>query len=236
MTVDIIFDMINKTDQRFMFERRKYMNQKEKSLIAKNKIMSAAAKLFSEKGYDETTMQDIMQISGLSKGAIYHYFNSKQEILDFLLNFERESVANYLKALVENRELTAKEKIEDVITYLSTNEALPELTKEKWVEKVPFALQDMLKNTLNVLAGYVTEILEQGNRNNEFNCKFPNELAGVLVLLIDIWLDPTIVNSDYTEMCRKVDFIIVLLEKFDTPLFSNDKCIEIKEGLRRYYV
>ncbi|MDD3797416.1 MAG: helix-turn-helix domain containing protein, partial [Lachnospiraceae bacterium] len=104
------------------------MKQEEKSLIARNKIISAAAKLFSEKGYDETTMQDIMQISGLSKGAIYHYFKSKQEILDYISNYEKEMVSNYLRELVDDKELTAKEKIERAITCLSANETLPELT------------------------------------------------------------------------------------------------------------
>ncbi len=212
------------------------MKQEEKSLIAKNKIIGAATKLFSEKGYDETTMQDIMQLSGLSKGAIYHYFRSKQEIMEFLSNYAKEMVSNYLKELVDNQDLTAKQKIEKVITYLSVNEALPELTKGRWAEKVPFALLDTLRNTLNVLAEYIAVILEQGNKNKEFNCKYPKELAGVLVLLIDVWLDPVIVNSDYQEMCNKVDFIMLLLEKFNTPIFSEEKCSEIKEVIRRYYV
>lgn len=212
------------------------MKQEEKSLIAKNKIIDAAKKLFFEKGYDETTMQEIMQLSGLSKGAIYHYFRSKQEIMEFLINYEKEVVSNYLKKLVDNQELSAKQKIEKVVTYLSANEALPELTKGKWVEKVPFAMLDTLRNTLNVLAGYIAIILEQGNKNKEFCCKYPKELAGVLVLLIDVWLDPVIVNSDYQEMCNKVDFIMLLLEKFNTPIFSEEKCSEIKEVIRRYYV
>ena len=84
------------------------MKQEEKSLITKNKIISSAAKLFSERGYDETTLQDIMKLSGLSKGAIYHYFKSKQEILDYLSNYEKELVSDFLKKLVDNKELTAK--------------------------------------------------------------------------------------------------------------------------------
>lgn len=212
------------------------MKQEKKLLITKKRIINAAAKLFYDNGYDETTMQDIMQLSGLSKGAIYHYFKSKQEILDYLSNCEKELVSKYLKELVDNKELTAKEKIEKAITYLSTNETLPEFTKGNWAEKVPFSLLNTLKNTLNVLAEYIAEILEQGNNNNEFNCAFPKELAGVLALLIDVWLDPTIVNSSYEEICNKVDFIILLLEKFDTPLLSEKKCLEIKQELRQYYV
>ena len=52
------------------------MKQEEKSLLSKGKIIDAAMKLFLEKGYENTTMQDIVEASGMSKGAIYHYFKS----------------------------------------------------------------------------------------------------------------------------------------------------------------
>ena len=66
------------------------MKQEEKSLLSKSKIIDAAMKLFLEKGYENTTMQDIVQASGMSKGAIYHYFKSKQEIVAYLSNYEKE--------------------------------------------------------------------------------------------------------------------------------------------------
>ena len=44
-------------------------------------ILETAARLFAQKGYDETSMQDIMDATHLSKGAIYHHFSSKLDIL-----------------------------------------------------------------------------------------------------------------------------------------------------------
>ena len=44
------------------------------------KILNAAAALFAEKGYAHTTLQDIIDATGLSKGAVYHHFQSKEEI------------------------------------------------------------------------------------------------------------------------------------------------------------
>ena len=66
------------------------MKQEEKSLLSKGKIIDAAMKLFLEKGYENTTMQDIVEASGMSKGAIYHYFKSKQEIVAYLSDYEKE--------------------------------------------------------------------------------------------------------------------------------------------------
>ena len=60
------------------------MKQEEKSLLSRNKILEASGALFAEKGFDATTMQDIILRSGLSKGAIYHHFRSKEEIMQAL--------------------------------------------------------------------------------------------------------------------------------------------------------
>ena len=44
-------------------------------------ILDVSAGLFSEKGYDNTSLQDIINETKLSKGAIYHHFDSKEDIL-----------------------------------------------------------------------------------------------------------------------------------------------------------
>ena len=46
------------------------------------KILDVSLRLFQEKGYEATTIQDIVDALGMSKGAIYHHFNSKEAILD----------------------------------------------------------------------------------------------------------------------------------------------------------
>lgn len=44
------------------------------------KILDAAACLFAQKGYAHTTLQDVIDETGLSKGAVYHHFKSKEEL------------------------------------------------------------------------------------------------------------------------------------------------------------
>ena len=48
------------------------------------KILDVSMRLFSEKGYEATTIQDITHALGMSKGAVYHHFKSKEDILDRL--------------------------------------------------------------------------------------------------------------------------------------------------------
>lgn len=46
------------------------------------RIIEASVKLFLEKGYEQTTIQDILDALNLSKGGLYHHFKSKEEILE----------------------------------------------------------------------------------------------------------------------------------------------------------
>ena len=50
----------------------------------KGKIISAAWKLFYEQGYENTTVEDILELSGTSKGTFYHYFEGKDALLGTL--------------------------------------------------------------------------------------------------------------------------------------------------------
>ena len=68
-----------------------------KPQTTKSKIVDAAWSLFREKGYDETTIEDIISLSGTSKGTFYHYFNGK----DALLGSLSDIFDSYYEELVE---------------------------------------------------------------------------------------------------------------------------------------
>jgi AcrR family transcriptional regulator len=63
----------------------------KKQLVTKDKIVSTAWKLFYEKGYENTTVDEIIKICGVSKGAFYYYFQAKDDLLGALsYMFDRE--------------------------------------------------------------------------------------------------------------------------------------------------
>ncbi|QHF94244.1 TetR family transcriptional regulator [Streptomyces sp. NHF165] len=45
------------------------------------RLMAAATRLFAERGYDRTSVQEIVEAAGVTKGALYHYFGSKDDLL-----------------------------------------------------------------------------------------------------------------------------------------------------------
>jgi AcrR family transcriptional regulator len=96
------------------------MKIKNKELSDRNlkkvtRIGNIAAKLFNTKGYLQTTMDDITTAARFSKGGIYHYFSSKDEILFFVLNRYMNLVLQDLEHDLEEIE-TAREKIQYIIS------------------------------------------------------------------------------------------------------------------------
>ena len=67
------------------------MNKKTKyPEIRKQEYLETALDLFVKKGYFKTTVQEIIDSMGASKGAFYHYFRSKEDILHSLIEEETE--------------------------------------------------------------------------------------------------------------------------------------------------
>lgn len=56
----------------------------------RGKIVNAAWKLFYEQGYEYTTVEEIIDLSGTSKGSFYHYFDGKDALLSTLSNLLRQ--------------------------------------------------------------------------------------------------------------------------------------------------
>jgi TetR/AcrR family transcriptional regulator, cholesterol catabolism regulator len=83
-------------------------------------ILVAAARIFSEKGFDATSMQDIAEAVNLQKASLYHHFSSKQEILISLLDQALDLINSRLEAVL-GQDLTPDEKLRQaMVCYLQT--------------------------------------------------------------------------------------------------------------------
>lgn len=69
----------------------------------REKILRSAAKLFAEKGFSTATIVDLATACGSSRGALYHYFDSKEEILGRILGEHVSTMLDELEAIGEHR-------------------------------------------------------------------------------------------------------------------------------------
>lgn len=71
-------------------------NRQKQAAASKNKLVAAAMELFNEKGYEQTTVQDICTRADLSVGVFYHYFPSKSDVLQTVRLRKNEELLDYI--------------------------------------------------------------------------------------------------------------------------------------------
>ena len=152
--------------------------------VTEERILEAAQRLFLEKGYDRTTIQDIVnELGGLTKGAVYHHFKSKEEILDKVgdqLFFQN----NPFEAVKQRKDLNGLEKLREAVRLNQSDTSRTQLTIQMLpLRKNPHLLVEMIDSNRRVLTPYVLELLEEGNRDGSLHTEYPREIAELLPLL-----------------------------------------------------
>ena len=120
--------------------------------VTVERILDAAQKLFLEKGYDHTTIQDIVdELGDLTKGAVYHHFKSKEEIMDAV--GDRMFFTNNPFEAVRNRsDLNGLEKLREAIRINQTDDSRTDLNIQSMpIYKDPRLLMEMIDSNRRIL-------------------------------------------------------------------------------------
>ncbi|WP_294580375.1 TetR/AcrR family transcriptional regulator [uncultured Thomasclavelia sp.] len=95
----------------------------DKTKSRKNEIIKTAMQLFSEKGYEQTSMRDIAKKMNVSLGLCYRYFDSKQIIFKEAMNQYVTTCCNQFLKVIDDKQLSFKEKIDRLYDFLANEHA-----------------------------------------------------------------------------------------------------------------
>jgi len=151
-------------------------------------ILEAALEVFARQGFHEARMDDIAQASGLSKGALYLYYKSKDAIIGALLH-TLFSVMMRSSQTIEHDDGSARDRIlritrrfADEVDLLS--KALPVMLEFYAVAARDRVVRASMGEMLDSYTALLTHVLQQGIERGEFRAEDPEGLA---VALIAIW-------------------------------------------------
>ena len=190
--------------------------------VTVERILDVSQRLFLEKGYENTTIQDIVdELEGLTKGAVYHHFKSKEEIMDAV--GDRMFFSNNPFEAVRGRtDLNGLQKLQEAVRLNQSNEERVRLTAQSIpIAKSPRLLQEMIVSNRKVLTPYFLELIEEGNRDGSMHTDYPREIAELLPLLTSLWLLPSVYPASREQMKRKFLFLGEMLEKMGVPLMDD---------------
>lgn len=201
--------------------------------VTAEKILDVSQRLFLEKGYDNTTIQEIVdELGGLSKGAIYHHFKSKEEIMDALgdrMFFHN----NPFEKVRARTDLNGLQKMRMAVMLNQSDEKQIELTKQAIpMLKNPHVLARMIETNRRCLCPYWEALIEEGIQDGSIQTQYKKELAEFLVLM-DIWLIPSIFPAAPEELQNRIHCIGEMLQKMGLPLLNEE--IDEKIASLPYY-
>jgi TetR/AcrR family transcriptional regulator, transcriptional repressor for nem operon len=162
--------------------------------VKRNKILDTALEIIYRKGYKDASIQDIIDALDISKGAFYHYFSSKQELLIALVERMKTAATQQLAVIAEDDSLTAIQKFnryfEMSIRWKAENKQLTRSAIQLWyAEQNALFRQKLSTEALRYTSALFEIFIKQGLREGVFGTSYPEEnaliIAGMALNLAD---------------------------------------------------
>lgn len=181
----------------------------------KEQILDMAFSLFIEKGYDNTSISDILSKLDIARGTLYYHFESKEAIMDAIIERSAKSIVEEAQSIVLKKELSAYEKIfalfsgtsmkrmsggDLIIDYLNQpqNALFHEKSNRSVIQKITPILGDIIK-----------EGVDEGSFTNDF----PYESAELILTMIMGFMDVTFEAIDENDLNRRLEGLLYNMER-----------------------
>lgn len=202
-----------------------------------NLILDVAFRLFMEKGFEQTSIQDIINhLGGLSKGAIYHHFKSKEDIL-VATTVRMTAESNQMLAAIRDRsDLNGREKLKTIFRESISRPVQNDIfTVAPDFHNNPKLLFSLLHDTIdNAAPNYILPIIRQGISDGSIKTDYPEQLAELILLVANMWMNPMIFDNTEEESCRKFMIFRQMLQGFGLDIV-DDEILERLQELASIY-
>ena len=195
------------------------MARNRNSHETRKKILEVSKNLFLEKGFDNTSIQDIIDgLGGLTKGVIYHHFESKYDILQTIISENNQEILNY-----NWRGNTGLEKIQNSLMDSFSNFEHQRLVYSASIMlRSPRLLGEQYLSLFSDFLPGVREKVFEGVKDKSIRTEYPEELADLIVLTLNIWIGFQISIYSVEELKSKMKFIKLTFEGLGVQLITDE--------------
>ncbi len=176
-------------------------------------IIEAAQHLFITKEYEKTTMQDVTNELGIAKGTIYHYFPSKEALLEAVVENIIDTTLERMQERVQETEGDALKKLQVLIeagNVASTHSNILEGLHRPGNEAMHTRL---LAATIIKQASLYAEVIKQGCDEGIFQTSYPLECAEFILSAVQFLTDRGIYSWHSQDLMRRAQAFPSLLEQ-----------------------
>lgn len=163
--------------------------KEEEYTVRRNEILDAARRLVYTRGYEQMTIQDILDALKISKGAFYHYFDSKSALLEALIERMMTEAVQMLLPIVQDPNLPALQKFQrfsdaGMAWKAAQRDFFLPLLRIWYTDDNAIARQKTVEGGIKQLQPLLAEIIQQGVREGVFSTPLPEQVGEVLMALL----------------------------------------------------
>ncbi|HSB67624.1 MAG TPA: TetR/AcrR family transcriptional regulator, partial [Anaerolineales bacterium] len=153
--------------------------------LRRNNILDVTQHLVYTKGYELMSIQDILTELNISKGAFYHYFTSKQDLMEGLIERMATQAIDLMTPIVEDQHLDAAQKMLRIFDFAARwktarMEVMMTLVKVWYADENALLRQKTQDTLLPRIAPLITRIIRQGNDEGVFHTAFPEQTCEIV--------------------------------------------------------
>lgn len=173
------------------------------------KIIQISTNLFLERGYEQTSIQDILDATKLSKGGLYHHFKSKDEILEAVMQKRSQDIYEFLDTVIQTTTaVNAKEKLKKILHVLAGDAKIHALDSVLSSQgNNPYFLLNGLQTCVNQDAPIICRLMEEGIADGSLPMKQPELGAELFLLLMNFWINPVLFGRNLTETKKRLKYL-----------------------------
>lgn len=197
-------------------------------------IINTAARLFGEKGWSNVNIEDVVREVGVTRGAFYHYFGSREDLI----------YAVIVQPIIDNDPfaLAAKEKGLNALGKLrfalkfSLQAQLSAVLSSNMLQTMydPAVMKSNINFSIDVMGAYIEKLLVEGMEDGSMPVKYPKHTAQAAGLIFNEWLNPTLFRMTDQEFRERILFLEEFGERLGMPVI-DDELKEMLWQLFEYY-
>ncbi|MCB9136919.1 MAG: TetR/AcrR family transcriptional regulator [Caldilineaceae bacterium] len=154
--------------------------------VRRSEILASAQQLFYQKGYEQTSIRNILEANDIAKGTFYHYFDSKQALLQELVARLTDQTLVLVEPLVADTEMNAQEKFTRFFLTIGQwkverKELLLQVLTAYYLDENIVLRHAFIDSSLERIAPMLATIIEQGVAEGVFAAGYVNETAEILL-------------------------------------------------------
>ena len=174
----------------------------------RNEILDAAEVLFVSKGYDNTTMKDILEQVQIAKGTLYYHFKSKEDILDAMVERVGERMKEKVKRVIKDTKKPVLTRVTDAILAMHVSSDI-ELAMLEEMHKPQNALlhQKSQEETMKWIVPLMETLVEEGIEEGIFTTKYKTTAMEMIMLYSNVMLDEEHMGEGEQAMQKMLGFI-----------------------------